>query len=118
LGRLYATFSSAVLGLAVYDTQCGAKVFRNSPALRSALAQPFTGRWSFDVELLGRLARDGVPTAAFLEVPLQAWTDVHGSKLRPRGAISAAVDLARVSVKLRRYPSGDQDRGRSNKPTV
>ena len=103
LGRLYATASSTVLGLAVYDTQCGAKVFRDGPALRAALAQPFTSRWSFDVELLGRLTRSGVPAGAFLEVPLQSWSDVRGSKLGPGAAVTAAADLARVARALRRF---------------
>lgn len=103
LGRLYATASSAVLGLPVYDTQCGAKVFRDSAPLRAALQRPFTSRWSFDVELLGRLRRGGTPADAFLEVPLQAWTDVHGSKLGPASALTAAFDLARVARALREY---------------
>ena len=82
LGRLFATASSQVLGLPVYDTQCGAKVFRDGPALRAALATPFTSRWAFDVELLGRLGTGA--DRRFLEVPLERWHDVGGSKLRPR----------------------------------
>jgi len=119
LGRLYATASSAVLGLAVYDTQCGAKVFRGSPALRAALATPFTSRWSFDVELLGRLSRGGVPARAFEEVPLRRWTDISGSKLGPLEAVGAGVDLVKVALRLRRYrPDRVRQRGRSNSPTV
>src|SRR5690606_14715992 len=52
LGRLYATGASLALGVPVYDTQCGAKLFRTNPALRAALTVPFPDRWSFDVELL------------------------------------------------------------------
>ena len=95
--------SSVVLGLDVYDTQCGAKVFRDGPALRAALAQPFASRWVFDVELLGRLhggmaGAPGLPASAFLEVPLGEWRDVSGTKLGLRSAARAALDLARITL--------------------
>ena len=47
--------ASLILHARVYDTQCGAKLFRRSAALEAALADPFLSRWSFDVELLGRM---------------------------------------------------------------
>jgi glycosyltransferase involved in cell wall biosynthesis len=103
LGRVFATASSIVLGLDVYDTQCGAKVFRAGPALTAALAEPFASRWVFDVELLSRLHRGsagapGLPASAFLEVPLNEWHDVHGTKLGITSALRAASDLARIAL--------------------
>jgi dolichyl-phosphate beta-glucosyltransferase len=102
LGRVFATVSSLILDLDVYDTQCGAKVFRDGPSLRAALERPFTSRWVFDVELLSRLHRGaagapGLPASAFLEVPLTEWRDVGGTKLSLRGALRAAGDLARIA---------------------
>jgi glycosyltransferase involved in cell wall biosynthesis len=110
LGRVFATAASAVLGLRVYDTQCGAKVFRAGPALRSALAEPFLSRWVFDVELIGRLdqhPRTAPADAWIVEVPLRAWRDVGASRLRGPDMLRAIADLARVAVDLRRRRRGE-----------
>jgi len=107
LGRIFASVASAVLRLSVYDTQCGAKLFRASPALEAALAQPFLSRWVFDVELLGRLMTGSATVPALredqiVEEPLLSWRDVPGSKLRPGHAAVAARDMARIALDLRR----------------
>jgi len=44
IGRVFATFAALVLRVPVYDTQCGAKIFRRTPALERALADPFVSR--------------------------------------------------------------------------
>ncbi|MBK9971039.1 MAG: glycosyltransferase [Acidimicrobiaceae bacterium] len=102
-GRVFGTLSSVVLGFQVYDTQCGAKVFRGGPALQAALDDPFASRWAFDVELLGRLAHQHRGTADFLEVPLQQWHDVAGSKLSLAASLRATADLARIRRALARH---------------
>ena len=103
VGRVFATAASVVLGEPFYDTQCGAKAFRATPALQAALAAPFSSRWAFDVELLGRLLREGVPFSAFVEVPLRAWREIGGSKLGPVAMARAAADLFTISRKLSRW---------------
>jgi glycosyltransferase involved in cell wall biosynthesis len=106
LGRVAATLISLALGLRVYDTQCGAKLFRAGPTARELFAEPFVARWAFDVEILARLvrARRGrdlpPPEAVVCEVPLAQWTDVAGSKIRPRDYLRAGLDLLRI---WRRY---------------
>ncbi len=100
-GRVFATITSIVLGFDVYDTQCGAKVFATGDALSRALATPFVGRWSFDVELLGRLAANG--TDGFLEVPLDEWHEVGGSKLKLSDSLRTTVELLAVRRALRDY---------------
>jgi glycosyltransferase involved in cell wall biosynthesis len=107
LGRVFATIASLFLRIPVYDTQCGAKAFRASPALREAVGTPFRSSWVFDVELIGRLLRgssttDPVPLAAFEEMPLRAWRDVGGSRLTPLGMGRAFVDLLVVGARLNR----------------
>jgi glycosyltransferase involved in cell wall biosynthesis len=100
LGRLFATGASVALGLAVYDTQCGAKLFRATDGLRAALDRPFLSRWVFDVELLARL-RSGDGDETFYEYPLLQWRDVAGSKLSAWSAARAGVDLVRIWAKYR-----------------
>ena len=107
LGRVFATGASVVLGLEVYDTQCGAKMFRATPALWAAVAEPFVSRWAFDVELLGRLhdgttKLPGIQAPAFLEVPLVEWRDVDGTKLTLGSGLRALVDLLRIARCRRR----------------
>jgi dolichyl-phosphate beta-glucosyltransferase len=108
LGRLFATAASLVLQMPVYDTQCGAKVFRHTAALEHALAQPFSGRWAFDVELLGRLhagtsTAPGIPMDRFVEVPLSEWRDMPGSTLRGIAFPLLAVELIRIALALRAW---------------
>ena len=100
LGRVFATMASWALGLRVYDTQCGAKAFAVTEVLKTALAQPFSARWAFDVELLSRLLAGGLESRRIIEVPLREWREVPGSKLRPSAMLKAGVDV--VSLGLRR----------------
>ncbi len=102
LGRVFATAVSLTLDLPVYDTQCGAKVFRADAAAEGLFAEPFRSRWIFDVELLARYlaapVRDGGPPrrARLYELALRSWHHRSGSKLRPGGYARAAFDLARI----------------------
>lgn len=107
VGRVFATCASLALGLPVYDTQCGAKLFRRGEALRTAMAAPFSSRWAFDVELFGRLLRPGqdatgVPVERIWEEPLRTWTDVEGSKLGAVAGLRAALDLVSIAWAIRR----------------
>ena len=103
LGRGFATVASWALQLSVYDTQCGSKLLRDTPALRHAIVEPFTSRWVFDVELFGRLLSAPEPLSVheFLEVPLQRWEDVAGSKLTWSGMATAGLDLGRIALRRR-----------------
>jgi dolichyl-phosphate beta-glucosyltransferase len=98
LGRVFATLVSQLLRLAVYDTQCGAKVFRATDGLRGVLAKPFETSWLFDVEILARLiVNDAEGTAAvakrLYELPLDEWRDVPGSKLTRAAYTRAATSI-------------------------
>ena len=102
LGRTFAVVASNVLRLPVYDTQCGAKMFRVSAATRCLFEQPFCTNWIFDVELLARLirlhkaAKLRPPEECVYELPLTRWRDVAGSKVRSRDFFKAFFELVRI----------------------
>jgi glycosyltransferase involved in cell wall biosynthesis len=109
LGRLFATVASLVLDLAVYDTQCGAKLFRVRAQTRSLFAEPFCVNWTFDVELIARLqsqtataTRSGDAHERIYELPLNDWHDVEGSKVRPADFFKAFVETLRVYARYGR----------------
>lgn len=113
LGRIFATVASLSLGLGIYDTQCGAKLFRVSPEVRSLFQDPFLTRWLFDVEIIARLihARKGTglaePRDIIYEFPLHEWRDVAGSKVKPQDFALAFIDLARIYWRYLRPQRGD-----------
>jgi glycosyltransferase involved in cell wall biosynthesis len=104
IGRVFATLASLMLKMPVYDTQCGAKLFRVTDSLSSALASPFVSRWIFDVELIARLrlGPEGYKVGEFLEVPLNHWRDVSGSKLRPQDFLKASTETIQIWWSLRK----------------
>lgn len=100
-GRILATAVSQTLDMPIYDSQCGAKLFRVTKELENAISEPFFSGWVFDVELIARLKRlyavKGLNVADRIhEQPLRAWRDVHGSKTRASDAFVALVNLARI----------------------
>ncbi|MCI0357014.1 MAG: glycosyltransferase [Planctomycetaceae bacterium] len=111
LGRLFATVAAGVLKMPVYDTQCGAKLFRATDRVRGLFAQPFRTTWIFDVELLARMLAtipaEANPAELIHEFPLSQWRDVAGSKVKARDFVRAAGQLATIwrSYRLPNRPS-------------
>jgi dolichyl-phosphate beta-glucosyltransferase len=113
LGRVFATAVSITLGIPVYDTQCGAKVFRATASVASLFAHPFRSAWIFDVEILGRylnLEEEGGPPrrSRIYELAVAAWHDVPGSKLRPSDFVRSMFELVAIRRDRRagRLPDG------------
>lgn len=107
-GRIFATFASLAVGLPVYDTQCGAKLFRVTPQVRSLFAEEFLSPWLFDVEILARMIQvigsknpHSRVAESVYELPLQTWHDVGASKVRLIDFLRSGLDLWRIRRRYR-----------------
>jgi dolichyl-phosphate beta-glucosyltransferase len=109
-GRLFSASSAAAVGVGIRDALCGAKMFRIGPILDAILAQPFSSRWIFDVEILARLdvllRSSGGPTVAesLYEFPLDEWYEIAGSRLRMTDFLRATVELTDLCWRYRLFP--------------
>jgi len=111
MGRVFATFASLALELPVYDTQCGAKLFRNCQDLKDLFAEPFDVNWTFDVELLARLKAAGSFNGSpfhkrIVETPLKSWTHKGGSKVKPADFLLSLLELAKIRSRMKDRMAG------------
>ncbi len=98
LGRVFATFVSIILKLPVYDTQCGAKLIHHTLVFK-LFEKPLLTKWLFDVELIARMeVLMGVEETekTILEVPLNKWQEVEGSKLKITDFMKAPWELFKI----------------------
>jgi glycosyltransferase involved in cell wall biosynthesis len=88
--------------LPVGDTQCGAKLMRNTPELCKAISKPFSAGWLFDVELFSRLSKQfETPQKSFFESPLAEWNEIAGSKISPSDIIKSGTTMLRLIAQIR-----------------
>lgn len=100
LGRVFSTFASIILKLPVYDTQCGAKIF--SKELSYLFEEKFITKWLFDIELLARYRnKAGLNNTLndVVEVPVKAWVEVGGSKLKLSHMLKVPLELMAINRK-------------------
>ncbi|MGY5353207.1 glycosyltransferase [Wenyingzhuangia sp. IMCC45533] len=97
-GRIIATFISHMLGLGVYDTQCGAKVFTKNLST-NVFNQSFISKWLFDVEIFFRIIKIYGREQAVVkmkEIPLNKWVDQGDSKVKMSYFFKLWFDLLKI----------------------
>jgi len=103
LGRVFATVVIQILGMPVYDTQCGAKIF-NVKMIDGIFEERFISKWFFDVEIFQRYIRKytlDLTAKSILEVPLNKWEDKGGSKLKLWDYLNVPFELFKIGMKYR-----------------
>ncbi len=95
-GRIFATIvSQFVLKVAVYDTQCGAKVIDYQIA-KQIFEKPFISKWLFDVELLKRLQKSYNLKEVVKEIPLEKWEEIGNSKIKVTDFFQLPFELFQI----------------------
>jgi glycosyltransferase involved in cell wall biosynthesis len=103
-GRIIATAISLITGLYVYDSQCGAKLFRRTKELVEVFSTSFVSRWLFDVEVLLRVltirrAQSMQDINRLLyELPLPEWYHAKGSKITFWDCTCIPIELYRIRM--------------------
>ena len=82
LGRGFATLVSVLYQLPVYDSQCGAKLFK-SELVPVIFKDSFNSKWLFDVELILRVRKEHADYDKIIhEVPLDTWVEKGDSRIK------------------------------------
>jgi hypothetical protein len=82
-----------LFGLDLYDTQCGAKVFKKS-AIDKILPLMISNGFEFDVELLWRLKVSGYK---IIETPI-CWQNNTETRVKPRDIFKMFFGLVKVRI--------------------
>ncbi len=90
LGRIFVTYTNLMLKINVYDSQCGAKVFRNF-TITPIFETPFISNWFFDIEVILRTDKNRI-----IEIPVSMWTEIKDSKLKMRDFVKAPFEILKI----------------------
>lgn len=97
-GRVIATCISNSLKVAVYDTQCGCKLFKKE-IVKPLFEKEFISPWLFDVEIFWRMiliySREELPQRA-LEVPLRECIHINDSKVKWTHSFKTFFQLIKI----------------------
>ena len=97
-GRVFATSVSNMLGLPVYDTQCGAKLFKKA-VVKNLFKESFISKWLFDVELFYRclvIYGRRETSERIFELSITQWHEIGGSKIEPGFLLKVPLELWKI----------------------
>jgi glycosyltransferase involved in cell wall biosynthesis len=101
IGRVLSSFVSIILKMPIYDSQCGAKLFRTS-LVELIFKEEFLSKWLFDIELIARFRNHyGLQKTlnSLLEYPVLTWKEIPGSKIKFSYFFRIPIDLYKIHEK-------------------
>lgn len=101
-GKSYAWLTTTMLGLPIYDTQCGAKIMRAATA-SSVFAEHFIDQWLFDLEIFCRIKKQKGTAfkQSIKEVVVDTWTEKGDSKVSFTDILVVPFKTLRLLFKYR-----------------
>lgn len=93
--RIIITLYNSIFGLAIYDTQCGCKVFKHS-LIEPLFRQEFSSNWMFDMELFIRYQRHFGSLDGVKEIALNRWQEIGESKMRLKDFLLVPINFLKI----------------------
>jgi glycosyltransferase involved in cell wall biosynthesis len=101
IGRLISTYLFLGWERSPYDSQCGFKLFKVDSDLIESIVVDFKTTWFFDLELILRLS--ALRSNAIMEIPLNYWTEVEGSKINYKRFLGIIREICRMKRIIRKF---------------
>ena len=103
LGKIFVSMIRVLFKTNIYDSQCGAKLFKASLA-NKIFAEPFISKWLFDIEILMRLKLGNFKT---VEYPLKEASEIlNNSNVKILNEMTkVCLDVIKIWQKYRNLPT-------------
>ena len=88
-------YADAQYSIGVYDSQCGAKLFKRE-IVDKIFNMPFRTKWLFDIEILQRLNQQSSINQTVYEYPLPKWVHRDGSKIKIKDFYKIIIEIIRL----------------------
>lgn len=92
-GEFFSKLVTLMIGIKVYDSQCGIKLFKRS-IVTLLFKKPFITNWTFDVELFFRFKEKN--NQNLKEIPLKKFNEAKESKMKISDFLIVPYELLKI----------------------
>ncbi len=106
LGRIFSKIIRHYFQINLFDTQCGAKVFKVNKVLKNSLKQPIINPWLYDLQLLLPILKF---SGTVKEVALKEWIHKNDSKFNIYEGFLAVIKIKKLKIALETFNTSDNN---------